>query len=83
MKIVVFGATGNTGRAFVEQALAKGHEVTAFVRNADALALRHEHLRSSARVGLLAAAGGVRPERMLEMIIARVETVVPDTGSST
>jgi putative NADH-flavin reductase len=45
MRIVVFGATGKTGRAFVEQALAKGHEVTAFVRNADALALRHEHLR--------------------------------------
>jgi len=45
MKIVVFGGTGNTGQAFIEQALAKGHEVTAFVRNADRLAVRHERLR--------------------------------------
>lgn len=41
MKIVVFGATGNTGLKFIEQALAKGHELTAFVRNADSLPLRH------------------------------------------
>jgi len=37
MKLVVFGATGNTGREVVKQALAKGHEVSAFVRDADAL----------------------------------------------
>lgn len=30
MKIVVFGAAGGTGRDVVEQALAKGYEVTAF-----------------------------------------------------
>ncbi len=33
-KLVVFGASGGTGRPFVEQALAAGHEVTAFVRDA-------------------------------------------------
>ena len=33
MKLVVFGASGATGRQIVEQALAAGHEVTAFVRN--------------------------------------------------
>ncbi|HEX5235554.1 MAG TPA: SDR family oxidoreductase [Silvibacterium sp.] len=33
MKIVIFGATGGTGRALVKQALAAGHEVTAFVRD--------------------------------------------------
>lgn len=31
--ILVFGATGGTGRAFVEQALAQGHRVTAFLRD--------------------------------------------------
>lgn len=32
MKIVVFGATGGVGKLFVQQAVEKGHEVTAFVR---------------------------------------------------
>ena len=35
MKILVVGAAGKTGKAVVEQALAAGHEVTAFVHNAD------------------------------------------------
>ena len=33
MKLLVFGATGATGRQGVTQALAQGHEVTAFVRD--------------------------------------------------
>ena len=33
MNITVFGATGGTGTAMVEQALAAGHEVTAVVRD--------------------------------------------------
>ena len=33
MKIIVFGATGGTGKLIVSQALAKGHTVTAFARN--------------------------------------------------
>lgn len=32
-KIALFGATGLTGRQFLEQALAAGHEVVALVRN--------------------------------------------------
>lgn len=35
MKILVIGAGGRTGRSVVEQALATGHEVTAFVHKAD------------------------------------------------
>jgi putative NADH-flavin reductase len=45
VKIVVFGANGPTGRQVVAQALAAGHEVTAFVRDAAAFDLAHEHLR--------------------------------------
>ena len=37
MKIVVFGASGRTGRLLVEGALARGHQVTAFVRAPDDL----------------------------------------------
>lgn len=34
MKIAVIGATGHAGSAIVNEALARGHEVTALVRNA-------------------------------------------------
>ena len=40
MKIVVFGATGSTGRHVVDQALVAGHEVTAVVRRPDQVAPR-------------------------------------------
>src|SRR5688572_21643358 len=33
MKVVVFGASGSTGRLVVESALSAGHFVTAFVRD--------------------------------------------------
>lgn len=33
MKLLIFGASGATGRLAVEQALLQGHTVTAFVRN--------------------------------------------------
>lgn len=45
MKVAVFGASGRTGRQLVEQALAQGHEVTAFVRDPVKLDLQHERLR--------------------------------------
>jgi putative NADH-flavin reductase len=37
MKIIVFGASGNTGREIVKQAIARGHSVTAFVRDVGSL----------------------------------------------
>nr|WP_263429157.1 SDR family oxidoreductase [Nannocystis pusilla] len=43
-KLVVFGATGGTGRELVEQALAAGHTVTAAVRRPEAVALTHPRL---------------------------------------
>jgi uncharacterized protein YbjT (DUF2867 family) len=33
MRLVVFGATGLAGQVLVSQALAAGHEVTAYARN--------------------------------------------------
>jgi putative NADH-flavin reductase len=44
MKIVIFGATGQTGQQVLSQALQRGHQVTAAVRRPEALTLRHEHL---------------------------------------
>lgn len=45
MKILVFGASGGTGRNIVEQALAQGHTVTAFVRDPARLRLTHDNLQ--------------------------------------
>ena len=44
-RIVVFGATGGTGRALVQQALDRGHQVTAFVRDPNRLPLQHARLQ--------------------------------------
>ena len=44
MKLLVFGATGGTGRQCVDQALAQGHQVTAFVRQSAALTVQHPDL---------------------------------------
>ncbi|MEO7488193.1 MAG: SDR family oxidoreductase [Ferruginibacter sp.] len=44
-KIIVFGATGGTGKEVVKQALEKGYEVTAIVRKPAAFDLQHPHLK--------------------------------------
>jgi len=45
MKLLIFGATGGTGRALVAQALEQEHEVTAFVRNPSRLAISYPMLK--------------------------------------
>ena len=45
MRVIVFGATGGTGRQLTEQALSQAHEVTAFVRHAGKLVVNHENLK--------------------------------------
>ena len=56
MKLLVFGATGGTGRQVIEQALAQGHTVTAFVRNPAKLGLTHPQLQTATGDVLDAAA---------------------------
>jgi putative NADH-flavin reductase len=45
MNIVVFGASGATGRELVAQAIAQGHTVTAFVRMPGKLKTTHDRLK--------------------------------------
>ena len=45
MKLLIFGGTGRTGRALVEQALEQGHAVTVLARDPAKLAMAHENLR--------------------------------------
>ena len=44
MHIVIFGATGATGRCLVEQALDQGYDVTAFARNPAVMPTQHVRL---------------------------------------
>lgn len=44
MHLIIFGATGPTGQQLVQQALARGHQVRAFVRDPAKVELRHDNL---------------------------------------
>jgi putative NADH-flavin reductase len=44
LRLLVIGATGRTGREVVQQALARGHQVTAFVRSPGGVPFKHERL---------------------------------------
>jgi putative NADH-flavin reductase len=45
MRIIVFGATGPTGRQLVSKALEQGHDVTAYARTPRRVTIRHARLR--------------------------------------
>ena len=57
LHVAVFGASGTIGRHVVEQFLAAGHTVTAYVRTPRKLSISHPHL--IVVVGELADAAGV------------------------
>ncbi len=44
MRFLILGATGGTGTRLVEQALERGHLVTALVRSTPGITIRHERL---------------------------------------
>ena len=89
--MLVFGASGATGRHLVSQALQGGHHVTAFVRDPARLATRHERLvlvqgdvADAAEVergvaghdAVLSALGVGRPLRHDEAVIEGVRHIV-------
>jgi putative NADH-flavin reductase len=45
MRLLIMGATGRMGGHFLEEALRRGHGVTAFVRSPDKLTVTHPNLR--------------------------------------
>jgi putative NADH-flavin reductase len=45
MRLTIFGASGQTGRHLLTQALAAGHAVTAVVRDPTRLPIRHQRLK--------------------------------------
>jgi len=71
MKLLVFGATGKTGRSLLEQGLAQGHAVTAFVRNPAAL---------EAQAGLTMITGDVTDAAAVSRAVAGQEAVLSALG---
>ncbi len=45
MNLVIFGASGRTGRHLIEQALQQNHTITAFARTPNKIQIKHERLR--------------------------------------
>jgi putative NADH-flavin reductase len=75
MNLIIFGASRGVGRAVTELALAKGHRVTAVVRNPSALALDHE--------SLTVAAGDVTDADSVRRCLSGHNMVVCTVGADT
>jgi uncharacterized protein YbjT (DUF2867 family) len=72
MKLFVIGATGRTGEEIVQQALARGHRVTAFVRSPGTVTLKRERLS--------VLKGNVTDESQLSEAIQNHDAVVSALG---
>lgn len=72
MKIVVFGATGIVGKAVVNEALKKGHEVTVLTRNARKVTTRHEYLHI--------VEGNVTDKNVVRTVLKDQEAVIQTLG---
>jgi putative NADH-flavin reductase len=71
MRLLIFGATGGTGRELVHQALARGHSVTAFARDPASLGERD---------GLRAVAGDVLDAAAVERALPGHDAVLCTIG---
>lgn len=78
MRIAVFGATGRTGRPFVRQALAAGHEIVAFARDGTALKRDHDDERLTVVEGDVLDAAAV--QRAIDTPSGPVDAVVNVLG---
>lgn len=74
MKITIFGASGATGKNVVEQALAQGNEVTAFVRNPEKMDIKNNKLTVTQ--------GDVTNAQDIEKAVAGVDGVLVTLGAS-
>jgi len=73
MKVLVIGAAGRTGRAVVERAVAAGHVVTAFVRQAEEY--KGTHVRC--------VAGDATDQASLDIAMAGQDAVIDTIGGKT
>lgn len=73
MRLIVFGATGATGRCLVEAGLARGHRVTAVARSPEKLGMQHERLH--------VARGDVRNLESIAPLMAEHDIVLSALGA--
>lgn len=73
VNVLVFGASGGTGREVVKQALDHGHSVRAFVRDPDKLEIKH------AKLALIA--GDVTEYASVERAVSGADAVASALGS--
>ncbi len=73
MKVLVIGAAGRTGKAVVERAIAAGHHVTAFVRDAGELDVD----------GVRVVEGDATDENAVEAAIRGQDAVLDTVGATT
>jgi len=74
MKLTIFGATGRTGQLLVKQALEAGHELTLFVRNANAITL--------VDINLKVVQGDLSNKVQLTEVIAGADTCISVLGGN-
>jgi putative NADH-flavin reductase len=74
-KIVVFGASGMIGQRVVREALSRGHEVTAAVRNPDKVTEQHPNLTVQA--------ADVTDPAAVEKLVAGADAVISTTSPRT
>lgn len=72
MKIILFGATGYSGRAILAEALQQGYEVTVLVRNASKIQSQHPNLTI--------VEGDVLDESVVASVLKHQEVVIQCLG---
>lgn len=73
MRLLVFGASGKTGREVLREALEHGHSVTAFVRDASRLAIRDSTIQ--------VVEGDIRDPATVEAVVPAHDAVVCALGA--
>ncbi len=73
MKVLIIGAAGRTGKAAVERAIAAGHQVTAFVRDAGEFGVD----------GVRVVEGDATNENAVEAAIRNQDAVLDTVGGTT
>jgi len=72
LKLTIFGATGRTGKQLVEQALAAGNHVVAYVRNPSKLEFKHKYLTI--------VEGELADQMMIEQAVDGADAVISVLG---